>query len=964
MKKRVILLLTVAFVCAWCYASGVQRGRIDLSGQWLFALGDATSTTANGLPVFSAADHVRLPGTTDTNQKGLPLQRTDETTHLSRKYSYVGKAWYQREISIPKEWRNKQISLFMERTKKTTVYVDGVRVGSCDDISVPQRISLTPYIKYGKHTLTIEVDNKDAVPPQLLTSSHAFTEDTQTNWNGIIGQIYLYATNAVSIAGVLPMVEDEGKRLNVRVALNGNIRKKTKLTVALSMPIYSSFALPETTEIVEKGHEGVVEVNLDISHCSNRWSEFRPELCNLRVTLEGQDEVELPVGLRTFTNHPADTATPTNHFYINGKETFLRGKHDACVFPLTAHVPMDTESWHRYFSVLRQYGINHVRFHSWCPPEACFAVADEMGFYLQPELPYWGDFNAEDSTLMAFLHKEGVKILREYGHHASFVMLALGNELWGSIDKMRSFVRDFRNVDNTKLFTLGSNFYLGYSEVVPEMDYFTTCRIGGEAWGDYSTHTRGSFSFADAKDGGLINHSYPNTMMNLEGAISKTSIPIVSHETGQFQVYPNFREIKKYTGVLRPCNIETFEKRLRDAGMGQLAADFFRASGLWSVQLYKADMELDLRTSNMAGFQLLDLQDYPGQGSASVGVLDAFMDSKGLVAPEVWRQWCSPVVPLAELPRYCYTVGDTISIGVKVADYSDHSKSIERVRWQLLDVHNSVVEEGVLQNNNAPASGLISIGNIAIKAQLRDQNVSERQQLVLSVDETEYRNAWNLWVFADCKGFVEKQKTASDILVVDTLTQQTINNLKLGAKVLLMPKTTSYQEQSVGGLLQTDYWNYRMFKTICENNKKSVSPGTLGLLIDDQSDALKGFPTSMHTDWQWGVIVQNSRPLVLDQLPADYLPTVQVIDNVERNHKLGLLFEFAVGKGKILVCMSDLPSLTQYPEVCQLYKSLTDYMRSSKFAPKTSLSPDQLNALFTTKATESNVKELRNISYD
>lgn len=362
------------------------------------------------------------------------------------------------------------------------------------------------------------------------------------------------------------------------------------------------------------------------------------------------------------------------HFYADGHPVFLRGKHDAAVWPLTGHVDMTVEGWMKYLGICRAYGINHVRFHSWCPPEAAFVAADSLGIYLQPELPFWGSFDDKDEKLMAFLHQEGENILREYGHHPSFRMMALGNELWGSIDKMKEFVDDFREIAPDKYYTFGSNYYLGYQGVKEGMDYFTTCRIGGEGWGKYNTHTRGSFSFADAYDGGIINHFRPNTTMNFDEACDKwaspqpwqrqdveqtsykraAGIPIISHETGQFQTYPDFREIKKYTGVLYPYNFEIFRRRLAAAGMLSQADDFHKASGLWSVKLYKADIEMDLRTKNMAGFQLLDIQDYPGQGSAFVGILDAFMESKGITTANEWHQWCSSVVPLLVTDRFCY----------------------------------------------------------------------------------------------------------------------------------------------------------------------------------------------------------------------------------------------------------------------------------------------------------------------
>ena len=88
-----------------------------------------------------------------------------------------------------------------------------------------------------------------------------------------------------------------------------------------------------------------------------------------------------------------------------------------------------------------------------------------------------------------------------------------------------------------------------------------------------------------------------------------------------------------------------------------------------------------------------------------------------------------------------------------------------------------------------------------------------------------------------------------------------------------------------------------------------MSPGTLGILTDPDHPMFRHFPTDMHTNWQWFSILKQSYPFILDKFPAGYKPIVQVIDNVERNHKLGLVFELAVGQGKLLVCMADLEAV-------------------------------------------------------
>ena len=846
-NERLLIVSFIIFHLSFsvCAVAWADETTISLAGQWLFALDPEGKMTA----ASTLDDVVTLPGTTDTNRKGTPLSRFDETTRLSRRYAYKGKAWYSREVDIPTMWVGKSVELLLERTKYTEVYFDGQLIGSSNDISTPQLFDLPQSLAPGRHLLTIMVDNGSHIPEQIYASSHACTEDTQTNWNGIIG------------------------RIELRVRSEKNVSVVPKSTMAVD--------------------------------------NYQFSIINFQFTQ-------------------------------NGHRIFLRGKHDACVWPLTGHVPMDYPSWHTYLQRCADYGLNHVRFHSWCPPEAAFAAADSLNIILQPELPFWGDFNEKDTLLMSFLHKEGMNILRWYGHHPSFRMFALGNELWGSIDKMRAFVDDFRRAAPDKLYTFGSNYYLGYQGVKPGMDYFTTCRVGGEAWGSYDTHTRGSFSFADAADGGMINHFRPNATMNFEEGCSRSSVPVISHETAQFQTYPDFREIQKYTGVLRPCNMEVFRQRLADAGMADQTEAFHRASGRWSYLLYKQDIEMDLRTPNMAGFQLLDLQDYPGQGSAYVGILDAFMDSKGICTQREWRQFCSPVVPLLVCSAYCFTFSEGIHGRIQVANYGGCSLSHHKIRWECAG------QQGEL--NVPDGEGLIDAGKIDVDL----KHLKQATQLKLTLRIGDYSNSYDLWAYPDQVVLNKK-----GIVMAGSLTDDVVSKLQKGARVLLTPDST---ELCVGGLFQTDYWNYRMFKTISENNKKPVSPGTLGLLCNPRHPLFRDFPTDEHTSWQWFPVVKASHPFILDHTDKIYRPVVQVIDNVERNHKLGLVFEFRVGKGSLLMVMSNLEQAARYPEGRQFYASVLNYMHSKDFDPATTVTADQLRMLFSAKAKEVQMEELNNIS--
>ena len=952
--KLVALLLTAGFYSACTQQLPPDtRSRISLEGNWGLQLDTAGTGIAPDWLTKSCTDSLFLPGTTDMGKMGTYNTDMTLTTGLSREYVFEGKALYTKQIRIPEEWDGTSVRLVMERTKPTTIWIDGKEVGANNDISTAQQYDLSSYLFPGTHTVAILVDNgKQAVPEKVYGSSHAYSASTQTNWNGIIGDFYLESAPLCGIDEIQLYPDVAKKVVTARVTL----RNPDK---GVGKGILSFYAEAWNTDKQHKTPVQTVEVDwtkpeqeleLALGDKALLWSEFTPALYRLSVSLKTDQSVDTEqatFGLRDFK-------TKGRQFTMNGKTTFLRGKHDACVFPLIAHTAMDVKTWRHYFQVAKQYGINHYRFHSWCPPEACFEAADIEGIYLQPELPIWGNIDIDDTELCDYLLKEGRNLHRAYSNHASFVMFGLGNEMSGE-EGLAMLIQTFKKEDNRHIYASGSNNYLGFKGKQADEDYFTTCRVGREDDKQFNTHARASFSFADAYDGGYLNHTYPNSEMDFSSANALCDVPIISHETGQFQVYPNYEEIKKYTGVLKPRNFEIFKKRLEEAGMIDQAYDFMMASGKWSALLYRADIEMNLRTPEWGGFQLLDLQDYPGQGSAYVGILDAFMESKGLIAPEEWRHFCSEVVPLFCTEKFCWTNDEALTGEVEIANYSESDLNGKQLSWTLTDSKQQVLDKGVLPLQ-VKQGELAKVGTL--KPAIASVRKAEKVTLALSIDGTPYRNDYSLWIYPAAD---KEVAPSEDICVTDDLDAH-LKYLTEGGKVLWFPSKDKHKDQTVGGLFQTDYWNYRMFRTICENLDRPVSPGTLGILTDPGHPALADFPTEFHTNWQWFPIIKQSYPMILDRLSDDYRPIVQVIDNVERNHKLGLLFEFKVGNGKLLVCMSDLKAVQDKPEARQFYRSILEYMESSAFAPSYSLSAKDLQDLFTAKVKTGEMKKLFNIS--
>ncbi|MCF0199305.1 MAG: glycoside hydrolase [Bacteroidaceae bacterium] len=908
MKHLLTALALFAFLTA-----GAQRTEISLAGTWQSSLGEC-----------------RLPGTTDENHLGGPRVTSGPTSQLTRLYPYRGIVTYERTVHLPKSMEGQVLSLYIERTKPSTLWVDGDSIGSIGLLAAPHVYRLPP-LKAGPHRITLRIDNRDEAVPSGVHGSHAWTDATQTNWNGLLGRLVIEAVPRTHIADLQVYPDIHRREAKVRLTLVAD--RKTACRIALTL---DNGARHEENVTLTTG-ENRVELRMAMDNELCTWSEFHPHLYTLTASIhtrKGTDSLTRRFGMRQFT-------TEGTQFVINGKKTFLRGTHDGCVFPLTGYAPTDVGEWRRLFSIAQQYGLNHFRFHSYTPPEAAFEAADELGVYLHAELPLWGRIDSTTAGQNEYLRREAFATLRFLGNHPSFVGFGLGNELWGDTAMMHRWLDDFRAADPRHLYCMGANNDLGWRGPKQGEDLYITCRVGGGE--GFSTHARTSFSFADADHGGLLNGERPNTQRTFHRAVDLCPVPIVSHESGQFQIYPDYRDLPKYAGVLYPYSLETFRQRLQQNGLTPQIDAFHQATGRWAVECYKADMEMCRRTEGFGGFQLLDIKDYPGQGSALVGVLDAFMDSKGLVEPATFRQWNAPVVPLALLPSHCFTTADTLRFGVALSNYSEDDFR-QPLRWTLGTEQGEVMAE-------APQGTVRQVATVEVPL----RSFGPASLLTLTLSTGPYQNSYRLWVYDDAD-------VPSIALEADSLSAAVEQALLAGGTVLLCPRHADIEGQSVGGLFTPDYWNYAMFKSISENNRRPVSPGTLGLLMDPEHPLFDSFPTEGRSDWQWWSVALHSRPLVLNALPRDYLPLVQAVDNVERNHKLGILMEFRVGQGRLLLCTTRLDALSAYPEGRAYARALRRYVASHDFQPRHTLSVAQLRSLLYSQTAELHIQGVRNIT--
>lgn len=911
MKKG--LLYPLLSAALWMTASGLnaQTQEVDLSGTWGFQT-DFMDFRRGSLDVrymHRLQDTIVLPAITDDYQIGWksPYCHIDR---LTRKYEYMGPAWYQREIAFPKEWAGKRIFMYFERTHwLSSIFVDTKEVSKLDYISVPHCHELTDFVKPGKtHLITLCIDNRYQYDTHKW--NHAHTEFTQINWNGILGEMKLIAVDPVYVDDMQLYPDVTEKTVTARLQIRNYTGKPFEGTARFHITGDDGYNL--TRELPVNGKDSLVsfEGKIALGKDIQLWDEFHPNLyrveCKLLTSVgetNYEHEKEVTFGMR-------EVAQGKNHVLVNGHPIHLRGTVENAVFPKTGYAPVDDASWERIFRILKDYGMNHMRFHSWCPPAAAFRMADKLGVYLQVELPMWGkDGEPGEPARWDFFRREQKAILKEYGNHPSFILYCNGNEISGDFDFIEELTRYGREHDSRHLFS-GST---------------ARKRVASDQF--YTTHQTTS-------GGATVYEGRPYTDWDICKG-TNIDVPVISHETGQRCVYPDYSIIAKFDGPVEARNLEKFRSQLEANGMGDQADDFFRASGAQTVFEYKDVIEAQLRTSTSAGFQLLSINDLPEQGYAPVGILDPFWDSKGLITPKEFRHFCSPTVPLLRFEKRVWNGGETFEAVAEVYNFSDRSLKNSKVSWQLLDEQGKTLRQGKLKTQTFLCDTVIRAGSFSCILPEGSEPQKLTVQLLVGKD---YVNSWDIWVYPKAGQLMQ---STADVLYTTTFDAVAKQQLQAGKKVVLLPNPK--QVKGRRSSFHNHFWNPIMFKW---------APMTLGWLIHDDSPVFDHFVTENHPDWQWWDILNYAKVIELQETPQALRPFIQTIDSYDSNRKLGIGFEARVGGGKLLVLALDTQKdMDKRPATCQLLESIDRYVKSEKFNPQVELDTAFIDSFLTTKQT-------------
>lgn len=936
-----LLLLTGLLAC-----SQDNENQMDLAGEWKVRLDRDDVGMAESWYNEEFTQELMLPGSLAENGLGDEISVhtpwtgsiVDSSWYHDDKYApyrqegnikipfwlqperkYSGAAWYQKDLLIPESWEGKHIVLHLERAHwETRIWIDDKEIGSQNYLATPHEFELTGMLKPGRHRLSIRVDNRiKEINPGM--NSHSIADHTQSNWNGLVGELSLQARPLVYIENTALFPDVENKSVKALVKIRDLTGRGHASRIRLQCSEMKTGRKLDPVELEISPDKNMDTQTLEMTYPMGAspalWDEFNPDLYRMDVELqsaEGRDHREVQFGMREFKSEG-------RQFSINGRPLFLRGTLECAIFPLSGYPATSTEEWLKIMKAARAHGLNHLRFHSWCPPEAAFVAADMLGVYLQVECSSWanqGSAIGDGLAIDSWLYKEAEHIVETYGNHPSFCMMAYGNEPAGlrQNEYLEEFIEHFRAEDVRRVYTGGAGW--PYLETA---DYNNAPQARIQGWG------QGLNS--------VINAQAPQTDFDYRHIIQGISMPYVSHEIGQWCVYPNFKETEKYQGVLKAKNFEIFREDLEARGMLSLADSFLLASGKLQALCYKADIEAALRTPEMAGFQLLDLHDFPGQGTALVGVLDPFWEQKGYITAEEYSRFCSETVPLARMSKRVYSTDESFEAAIEIAHFGKQAMSDPSIEWKIGTDWDMVFAEGSFNVKEIKLGNHQALGNIQVPL----GEIRYPVKLNLEVRVNQYANSWDFWVYPADQSPLEE----NGVHVTAQLDQASMDVLNKGGKVLWTLPRGSLSEEFGGNIalgFSSIFWNTAW--------TRGQAPHTLGILCDPDHPALAAFPSEYHSNWQWWDAMHHGQAIRLDGFKQPPVPIVRIIDDWFENRPLGLIFEAKAGKGSLLVCGADLlTDMEKRLEAQQLLFSLMGYMGSPAFEPRAEVSLDELRSM-------------------
>ncbi|MCR5109086.1 MAG: hypothetical protein K6B28_13105 [Lachnospiraceae bacterium] len=918
-----------------------------LEGQYEVTLGDNSKWKAE------------LPGSLDENAIGYPddhaikwhpdddlAKENSEnvllskkgiiTSRYTRKYTYVGKAFYEKKFTFEGIADRERYFIEVERSRFLRCILNDTELSlfSGGTLSAPYVFEATGHLKK-ENTICFICDNSyEGGPVASIEYSSAATDETQTNWNGLLGYIRI-RREGITAPLYVNVYPDKGDRLRAVLRLD------SKEDVNETILIRSDAGKTEAKVCCDlKKGRNRIEINDIKPGCDiGKWDEYEGKLFDISISGDTLYEISFMTGLRYFctdigetVNRPFDTSgreiTETSadipkgrHLKLNGHRIFLRSETNCAVWPETGYPPMDESEWDEIMKTYASYGVNCVRFHSHCPPEAAFSAADRAGILIHCELSNWDPYTAfgrEEDRI--YYKRELEAVILQYGNHPSFVMLCLGNELHYSeevSDYVDSLLDHARDIDATRLYANAANAFYGAKGTHEKSDFHTSSFYLDEDLRGTSSGMRGP-----------VNNEYPSVERNFDRILKRIrddgwEKPVFAFEVGQYEVLPDLHELEYFNGVTKPANLSSIAELARERGVAHNWDERVKASGELALICYREEMEAVLRTEDYSGLSILGLQDFPGQGTAMIGMLNSHMREKPypFARPERFKSFFNGVRPFIKMKKYVWTDDEEIEFKIYMANYS--RKRINDEVCAKLYNKEDILYEDSFEAGPFSEGSVTFAGSVSIRP--KELQTVFPLSAELRIEVGQYSASYPLWIFM--KEMTEKKGE----VILSRDAEEALSLLKEGKKVLFDPPALKeHFPNGAGCFFSTDHWSVGTY---------TYQEGYMGILTDPEHPVFKYFPTSFHSDRQWFGITTGSRSF---RLPKGKAPLITAIDCYARLRNLGILAEFKVFGGKLMISGMALNDKKEYPEAVSLLSGIYEYMNSEEFDPGDTLNEEEI----------------------
>jgi len=807
----------------------------------------------------------------------------------------VGCFIYQKIFALDQTPEHTETELFVGGAQNAlSAWINGHYLGRHEGYSTPFAFSVPgDVLKNGENRITLVVSNNRLAGYQGRPVSGLTSRAANECTGGIYGDVSLrFFPDGLKDAWV--STAEDCASFTVHVI--GADDQEKKLKIFDGEALVKEHRIPAGEDCFTVGAQGF-----------QLWHPDQPKLYRAQISTAHQ-EISLRFGVRRLT-------VEGTKLFLNGEPFFFRGSCEHCYQPLTVHPTQDKAYYRAVIRKLKELGFNSIRFHTWVPPYAYMATADELGMVMEVESP-------NNTSLGEW--KEIVAFCRR---HPSVNLYSTGNELSIDADYEQHLeaCAQLVHAETDSLFSpmsamRGIEYYFIDDEYVEAPFRHNPRRLKdvGKFCDVYNSYSLGLTSY--------ISASGDQKTLDERNAIYGK--PLLSHEICIHGTYIDLSLEERYRGsrIGDTELMSSVRRHLEEKGVLDRANLYYQNSSAWQRMLRKHCFETLRRCHTFAGYDFLgDIDTHWHTFGYCVGMMNEFYELKPGETVENVRRYNSDTVLLADLPcSVNFEAGASVEIPILVSHYG---KPIPKALVQIrISGDHSVLYRKELRLGEIQRGAVSELYRVSFRMPKCNRPMALKLVVSLSGGDTDCENQWDLYVFPRAKRASAKALRGNHVTVMKECDGASLWTALAQGKSVVLFGAGPFASQEVS-------WQLSI---------AGRTNGHLATVIADHP-LLDDFPHDGYCGWQFAQMLSGSCSVVLDGMEGRHRPIIDIASSYKNAHREAMLFEYYAGKGKLLVCTLHLPE--DDPGARWLKEKMVSYAAGDQFHPQESITKAQFDCL-------------------